>query len=88
MDGVKTEEKNEVKQELTSTASPGFMDEDVDEDTGELNIPSTLRGIWLTWIPRMLWDSWASLSEDEEIQIGLVRVWSPVGTERKVGYER
>ena len=84
MDGVKVEDEVRVKQEPNSTTSAGFMDDDEDEDTGELHIPSSLRGIWLTWIPKMLWDSWASIDEDEEIQVGLVRVWSPAGSERKV----
>ena len=88
MNGVKEEDVVGVKQESISIDSAALMNDDEEEDTGELNIPSSLRGIWLTWIPRMLWDSWASLNEDEEIQVGLVRVWSPVGSERKVCCEK
>lgn len=84
MNGVKIEDDVNVKQEAESTAPTAFMDDDEDEDTGELQIPNPLNGIYLTWVPKMLWDSWASINEDEEIQVGLVRVWSPVGSERKV----
>ena len=84
MNGVKVEDDVNIKQEAESTAPLAFMDDDEDEDTGELRIPNPLNGIYLTWVPRMLWDSWASINEDEEIQVGLVRVFSPVGSERKV----
>ena len=84
MNGVKKEVDLGVTEEHFPPTSVALLDDDEDEDTGELHIPSSLRGIWLTWIPRMLWDSWANFQEDEEIQIGLVRVWSPVGSERKV----
>ena len=61
-----------------------YMDDDDYEDTGELRIPGNLRGIYLTSIPRLLWDSWTALDEDEEIKVGNVRVWGANGQNQKV----
>jgi transcription initiation factor TFIIF subunit beta len=61
----------------TKDSSPGAMSEDdIYEDTGDLDFTNAEQEVWLTKIPRFLYDNWAKLDDDEEIQIGTVRVES------------
>lgn len=56
-------------------SSPGAMSEDdIYEETGDLDFSTADRDVWLTKIPRFLYDNWSKLDDDEEIQIGTVRV--------------
>lgn len=54
-----------------------FEDDDDDdddfEDTGELEIPAQENSAWLTRIPRMVYNSWAEIEDDEPIQLGYLR---------------
>ena len=74
--GFKVEEDVKIKSEL-DTESPGaFVDED-DDDTGELTIPrETNTGGWMIRVPQELWEGLNSLTDDDEIQIGAIKVWS------------
>lgn len=49
-------------------------DEDIYEDTGDLDFSNATQDVWLTRVPRQLWEQWSKLDDDEEIQIGTVRV--------------
>ena len=49
-------------------------DDDVYEDTGDLEFPAALPNLWLGHVPRSLWEAVASLPDEEEIEIGTVRV--------------
>ena len=49
-------------------------DEDIYEDTGDLDFTAASQGLYLTRIPKMLWESWSKLNEDQEIVLGRVRV--------------
>lgn len=51
-----------------------LSDEDIYEDTGDLDFTSAAQDVWLTRVPRVLWEKWSKLDDDEEIQIGTVRV--------------
>lgn len=79
--------KSEVKSESGSPAP--FMDDDLYEDAGDLdfydpNGPTDLNHIALMRVPNHLWKRWSELNDDQEIQIGTMRVWEePV----KVGNE-
>ncbi|KAF2201441.1 transcription initiation factor IIF [Delitschia confertaspora ATCC 74209] len=57
----------------------GFVDDDDDlyEDTGELTMPpkDAVPDIWLTSIPKWLWQSIADAGDDDEIEIGTVAVF-------------
>lgn len=86
---------NAVKQEeykvKPDPGSPGRLidedDIDLDEDTGELQIPPEAeahRG-WLTTVPRELWTalsaitqtkSFAALNEDDNVKLGEIKVWA------------
>jgi hypothetical protein len=86
--GFKTEEDVKIKPEL-DTGSPGaFIDED-DDDTGELTIPRDANtGGWMTRVPQELWEGLNSLTDDDEIQIGAIKVWSDSNRRpHKVGFD-
>ncbi|KAL1960962.1 hypothetical protein VTO42DRAFT_4850 [Malbranchea cinnamomea] len=53
------------------------LEDDIYEDAGDLDLSGSAQDVWLMRVPRMLWDNWASLDDDEEIQIGTVRVEGP-----------
>lgn len=52
----------------------GIDDEDIYEDAGDLDFSNAGQNVWLMRIPRQLWEHWSKLDDDEEIQIGTVRV--------------
>ncbi|KAL8849888.1 MAG: hypothetical protein Q9221_005154 [Calogaya cf. arnoldii] len=59
----------------SAVASPAPQsDDDVYEDAGDLDFSHAVQGLYLTRIPKYLWESWSTLDEDDEIQIGTVRV--------------
>ena len=49
-------------------------DEDIYEDTGDLDFAGSDQGFYLTRLPKFLWDSWSKLDDNQEIQIGTIRV--------------
>jgi len=53
--------------------APAFLDEEGYEDTGELSFPQLPQSAWLVRLPKPLHSSWASIAEDEPIQIGTIR---------------
>lgn len=54
--------------------SGALSDEDIYEDAGDLDFSQAGQNVWLTRIPTDLWKHWSQLDDDEEIQIGTVRV--------------
>ena len=67
-----------IKREPFDTPSP-FPDEDEDmyEDAGDLDFSQAQQRLWLSHIPRTLWESLSRLKDDDEIEIGKVRVEGP-----------
>lgn len=56
-------------------ASPGAQsDGDIYEDAGDLDFSSADQAIYLTRIPKFLWDTWSKLDDDQEIEVGRIRV--------------
>jgi len=51
-----------------------LSDDDIYEDTGDLDFTNAAQDVWLMRLPRMLWENWSRMDDDEEIQIGTVRV--------------
>jgi len=45
-----------------------------EEDVGDLDFSKSEQQLWLSHIPRSLWETWSSLGNDEEIEIGTIRV--------------
>jgi transcription initiation factor TFIIF subunit beta len=50
------------------------LDEDIYEDTGDLDFSTSNESIYLTRIPKYLWQAWSEAEDEQEIQIGTVRV--------------
>ena len=49
-------------------------DEDIYEDAGDLNFSEAIRGVYLARVPKYLWESWSDFDDDQEIQLGTVRL--------------
>lgn len=81
--GLKAEEDVTMKSEIADVPAIGYADDD-DEDTGELSLPPSMPTVWLTRVPRFLWQVLASEKEDEEIQIGTVKHWTASDGTQKV----
>lgn len=62
----------------------GFSDDDLYEDTGDLDFSQAGQNVWLTRIPTDLWKHWSQLDDDEEIQIGTVRVEGEANDPKRV----
>lgn len=68
-----------------SPGGPGFADvDDMYEDTGELNIPPDFpeRQVWLTRVPKWLWEVLSKVDDDDEVEIGRMLEWKE-GNETK-----
>ncbi|KAL4925490.1 transcription factor IIF subunit TFG2 [Aspergillus undulatus] len=59
-------------------------DEDLYEDDGDLDLSNVASNVWLSRIPKSLWEHWSKLDDDEEIQIGTVRVEGPLDKPKRV----
>ncbi|ETI22211.1 hypothetical protein G647_06284 [Cladophialophora carrionii CBS 160.54] len=64
-----------IKVEPSDTPSP-FLgeDEDMDEDAGDLDFSQAQQQLWLSHIPRTLWQKLSQIEDDDEIEIGKIRV--------------
>ncbi|KAF7118607.1 hypothetical protein CNMCM5793_008145 [Aspergillus hiratsukae] len=60
------------------------IDEDIYDDDGDLDFSNAGQNVWLSRIPRSLWEHWASLDDDEEIQIGTMRIEGPPNDIKRV----
>ena len=59
----------------SAPASPSAQsDEDIYEDADDLDFAGTTQGLYLTRIPKFLWETWSKLKDDDEIRIGTIRV--------------
>ena len=76
-----------VKPEPGDAEPSPYMDEDdlYEEDAGDLDFSQAQQQLWLSHIPRSLWETWSSLNDDEEIEIGAIRVEGTEAEPRRVG---
>ncbi|KAI9831896.1 MAG: hypothetical protein M1819_004618 [Sarea resinae] len=51
-----------------------FEDDDIYEDAGDLDFTNSNNPVWLMRIPKILWENWTNIDDDEEIQLGTVRL--------------
>lgn len=51
-----------------------FDEDDLYEDAGDLDFSNAGQNLWLSRIPRSLWEYWSKLDDEEEIEVGTVRV--------------
>lgn len=49
-------------------------EDDLYEDAGDLDFTNGSQNVWLSRIPRSLWEHWAKIDDDEEIQVGTIRI--------------
>ncbi|KAF9894629.1 hypothetical protein FE257_006517 [Aspergillus nanangensis] len=59
-------------------------DEDLYEDAGDLDFASAAQNVWLSRLPRSLWEYWSKLDDDEEVQIGTIRIEGPPNDIKRV----
>jgi len=86
--GVKVESvpSPQIKPDPEGGPSPYVDDDDVyEEDAGDLDFSQAQQQLWLSHIPRPLWETWSSLGEDEEIEIGTIRMEGPDTSAGRVG---
>ncbi|KAL9069288.1 MAG: hypothetical protein Q9157_006206 [Trypethelium eluteriae] len=74
--GIKEEEGPTFKSEMEGYPSTNVDDDDEYEDTGELAMPPTGNGLWLSRVPDYLWEALSTLNDDDEIKIGTMRIWN------------
>ena len=56
-------------------ASPSaHTDDDLYEDAGDLEFAGSDQGLYLTRLPKFLWERWSLLDDNQEVTIGTVRV--------------
>lgn len=66
--------------------SPAALsDDDMYEDAGDLDFSNAQNGVWLTRLPKFLWENWSKIGDDEEIQLGTIRLEDPQGDNTRVG---
>lgn len=66
-------------------ASPAAqIDEDIYEDAGDLDFTGAEQGVYLTRLPKFLWESWSKLDDGQEIQVGTIRVEGIPGDIKRV----
>jgi len=66
--GIKTEDGAFIKPEHEA---------DEYEDTGECHMPANPeeQRAWLCRLPKWLWTAWEDMADDEEIELGKIRVY-------------
>ncbi|KAL9121820.1 MAG: hypothetical protein Q9187_001627 [Circinaria calcarea] len=70
----------------SSTALPkgSSWEEDVYEDAGDLDFGESANGVYLIRIPRFLWKAWSQMDDDQEVQLGTVRVEGHLGDVKRM----
>ncbi|KIW95232.1 uncharacterized protein Z519_03816 [Cladophialophora bantiana CBS 173.52] len=78
-------DENVKLEPMDDTPSP-YVDEDDDiyEDAGDLDFSQAQQQLWLSHIPRTLWETLSKLQDDDEIEIGKIRVEGPESNPSRV----
>ena len=61
-------------------------DDDIYEDAGDLDFTDAAKSLLLVKVPNWLWKTWEDMGEDQEIQIGTVRVEGDLKKPKRVRY--
>ncbi len=77
-------QRTKVEPDLTGVSPAALSDDDLYEDAGDLDFNSAQQGVWLARVPKFLWDNWSKVDDDEEIQLGTVRLEGPPGNITRV----
>ena len=70
---------------LSSPAA--HSEDDIYEDAGDLDFSTSEQSIFLTRVPKLLWECWSKLDDDQEISIGRIRVEGQSGDIKRVCVE-
>jgi hypothetical protein len=76
-----------IKSEAMDVDMPSpYADDDEDgfEDTGDLDFSQVQQQLWLSHIPRSLWQALSQLGDDEEVDLGTIRVEGPEDNPQRV----
>ncbi|KAJ5114452.1 hypothetical protein NUU61_000211 [Penicillium alfredii] len=60
------------------------LDDDIYEDAGDLDFSVAGQNLWLSRLPRQLWEHWSQLDDDDEIEIGTMRIEGEPGDLKRV----
>ena len=75
---VEAAQGNAVKQEDEDVDMPSpYVDDDAEDETPDLDFKRAQQQLWISQVPRELWDIWSKLGDDAEIEIGTLRVEGP-----------
>ncbi|KIW12952.1 hypothetical protein PV08_08139 [Exophiala spinifera] len=69
-----------IKPEPTEDTPSPYVDEDeemYDEDTGDLDFSQAQQQLWTSHIPKTLWEALSKMQDEDEIEIGTIRVEGP-----------
>jgi len=85
---IKMEDEDvKIKPEMIDSGDIGniHIDEDDYEDTGELQIRGDQESekAWLAKLPKWLWEAWSNIAEEDEVELGKIRVYNSVGSNGK-----
>jgi len=75
-----------IKPEPTDDTPSPYVDDDEDmyEDTGDLDFSQAQQQLWLSHIPKSLWEVLSNLNDEDEIEIGTIRVEGPESNPSRV----
>ena len=78
-----------IKPEPVDDSPSPYVDDDDDmyEDTGDLDFSQAQQQLWLTTIPKSLWEAVSKLQDDDEIEIGTIRVEGPETNPSRVRHQ-
>ncbi|MCJ1479275.1 hypothetical protein MMC13_007960 [Lambiella insularis] len=76
----------DIKPKLESCGvSPKLQsEEDVYEDTGDLDFTNSAQEVYLTRLPKFLWSTWSQLDDDVEVNLGSIRVEGDLENPRRM----
>ena len=63
-------------------------DDDIYEHDNDLDFATAQQNVWLSHVPKSLWESLASFDDDEEIEIGTIRVERKGNVDSRVSVSR
>lgn len=85
---VEAEQNGDVKQEDEDVDMPSpYMDDDADDETPDLDFKQAQQQLWISHVPKGLWEVWSKLSDDAEIELGTLRVEGPDANPTRVYFD-
>ncbi|KAI1107000.1 transcription initiation factor iif [Jackrogersella minutella] len=82
--GIKSDVGVKSEQDDVGPSPAAMSEDDIYEDAGDLEFydPNDVNdgAVYLTHVPKYLYDSWAHLDDDAEIRIGTLRQWTEPGS--------